>query len=161
MNVVGYDEEVAAKNGFKIVTYPDGSWESVAVTEEAKALNLDTGIMRPSGSGDAQARTTSYGTCGSSFTDAYMSSALLTFVTGYDVVAPVYNRIAWGVTIVAWPYGINSVGWPGGVSTPAHWQGSGGVLYPDASVSGFATTSGDVQLITGEICYSGNPSDSF
>ncbi|KAA9105980.1 hypothetical protein [Microbacterium rhizomatis] len=47
MYVTGYDEAVARANGYEIITYDDGSWESVAVTEQAKAENAETGIMTP------------------------------------------------------------------------------------------------------------------
>lgn len=56
MYITGYDEAVAEANGFKIVTYYDGSWESVPVTEKAKALNVVGGVMHPTTEGARAAR---------------------------------------------------------------------------------------------------------
>lgn len=162
MSVTGYDEAVAEANGFKIVTYDDGSIEAVAVTDAAKRLNVDTGIMHPTtGTGDGTAaRGTVYGNCGNSWVDAWDSGRYVPVETGYNVTAPVYNRISWTVYYTNWSYGGNSVGWPGGQSTPSSWTGYSGAIYPSAS-DGFVMAAGSIQLITGMICSSGNPTDAF
>jgi hypothetical protein len=151
MSVIGYDEAVAEANGFKIITYAGGSWESVAVTEDAKRLNVETGVMRPAPaetSDGTAARGTVYGNCGTSWVDAYDSGRRVPASTGYNVTAPVYSRIAWAIYFTSWAYGGSSVGWEGGVSTPASWTGHAGALYP-GSADGYVTAAGSVQLITG------------
>ncbi|KAA9104499.1 hypothetical protein [Microbacterium rhizomatis] len=159
MYVTGYDEDVAQANGYEIVTYDDGSWESVAVTEEAKAENAETGIMTPQpGDGSTAARGTVYGPCGSSFVDASASGRLVSAVTGYTVTGPVSNRIYWDVTF--WTgYGATTLSWPSGPS-PATWTGAGSVLYA-SSTGGTAIAGGAVILTTGTVCGAGLPSDGF
>ncbi|SDZ55338.1 hypothetical protein [Herbiconiux ginsengi] len=158
MYVTGYDEEVARENGYEIITYDDGSWESVAVTEEAKAENAETGIMTPQPADGAAARGTVYGPCGSSFVDASASGRLVSAVTGYTVTGPVSNRIYWDVTF--WTgYGATTLSWPSG-PTPATWTGAGSVLYA-SSTGGTAIAGGAVILTTGTVCGAGLPSDGF
>lgn len=161
MSVLGYDESVAAANGFRIVTHGDGSWESVAVTETAKRLNVKTGIMRPATTAPdgAAAKGTVYGNCGSSWVNAYDSGRHVPLGTGYTVKAPVANRVAWSIYITSWAYGGSSVSWESAPS-PATWAGYGGALYPGPS-DGYAMAAGSVVLITGAVCASGNPTDAF
>lgn len=159
MSATGYDADIARANGFEIVTYDDGSWESVAVTAEAEKQNAETGIMSPEpGDGSTAARGTVYGPCGSSWVDASASGRLVTAVTGYSVTAPVSNRIYWDVTF--WTgYGATTLSWPSGPS-PAYWQGAGSVLYA-SSTGGTAIAGGAVILINGTVCGAGLPSDGF
>lgn len=155
MTVTGYDADVAAANGFEIVVHDDGSWESVPVTPEAQAAAEQSGAAALSGP-DVSAQGTVYGNCGSAMLETDRSGNLVTAVTGYDVIAAVSNRISWSVVFVTWN-GVQTLSWPSGPS-PAHWRGYGGIIN---GAAGFANAYGDVILITGAVCGSGAPGDSF
>ncbi|MEV8241968.1 hypothetical protein AB0O90_17115 [Microbacterium testaceum] len=155
MTVTGYDADVAAANGFEIVVHDDGSWESVPVTPEAQAAAEQSDAAALSGP-NVSARGTVYGNCGSAMIDTDRNGNLVTVVSGYDVVAPVANRINWSVVFVTWN-GVQTLSWPNGPS-PAHWRAYGGIIN---GAAGFANAYGDVVLITGAVCGSGGPGDSF
>jgi hypothetical protein len=115
IDIVGYDAAVAEANGFTIVTHPDGSQESVPVTPEAIALASEWGD-------DVAARgpkVTVPGNCGSSWIKIDSGAFDVKRIeTGYDVKAPVANRVKWAVQIqrigglptINWPVGSQLVG---------------------------------------------------
>jgi hypothetical protein len=159
MSITGYDATVAAAHGFKIVTYADGSQESIPVSPAAKATvakygKAGTARIMPKGKGSGAVTNASvvYGNCGSSMLVIEDEGNYVFATTGYDVVAPVSNRIDWAVNFYAWS-GFDQVSWPSGPS-PAHWRGYGGVF---TSTDGFGVAAGDVLLTTGAICGSGGP----
>ena len=90
MNAIGYDESVAEANGFEIITYPDGSWESVAVTPEAQEIEKTYGgpVLIDPGTPVAS-KVTVYGNCGSSWIEVLNSGSAKRANTGYSVSAPV------------------------------------------------------------------------
>lgn len=172
MNVTGYDEAAATANGFKIVTYPDGSFESVPVTDAAKAIVAEYGSEReypeeasvPTKAGDAAARkVTVYGNCGSSWIDTANAPGAVNnkyAKTGYTVSAPVTNRAIWVVQITSIG-GLPTVSWPGGVATGATWSGIGTFNTAGFGGQAYVTTGSSVILINGKVCGSGSPATGY
>lgn len=156
LEITGFDAQVAEANGFEIIEYEDGSWESVAVTEDAKKLNAETGLV--GGEPGTASRGSVTGNCGTAWVDAWANGRTVTVQTGYNVSAPVANRIGWAVTLWTWS-GAFTLNWPDGPSG-ASWYGQGGVNYGSAT-SGNAIAGGSVLLINGTLCGSGLPSDPF
>lgn len=160
MNAIGYDQSVAEANGFQIVTYPDGNWESVAVTPTAKKIEAAYGgptLIDPHG--PVASKVTVYGNCGSSFIQVRSSASAWRADTGYSVKAPVANRINWTIQVASLG-GIPSYTWPPS-PTGAVW--SGATTFATGGFGGtvFVTPGSSVLLINGTICGSGSPAESY
>lgn len=153
MSVIGYDEEVAEANGFKIVTDENGQQTSVPVTDEAKALVADAPVATP--------YDTVVGNCGQSWLNGSKgANDVVSFTTGYSVRAAVVLH-QWRVSAVG---AITS-------GEKNYAQGAGGPVW---STSGSTTAIGPgwaivpplspvamVKLVDGTTCYSGGPSFFF
>lgn len=161
MSAVAYDEAVAEANGFTIVTHEDGSWESVAVTKEAKAAEAKAGGPIGAGApGDGSAQRSpvyAYGNCGNSWIQFIRAGNYVSLKTGYNVAYNVSNRIGWSVQV--WSYDGNPwFGWADGPSG-ASWTSTSVGFFN--SVGGFGTASGSVLMSNGVICSSGGPTSAI
>ena len=153
MEVVGYDEAVAESNGYEIVENKDGSWESVPVTPEAQAFE-------DSNAGPSTRTVTVGGNYGSSWIDVSGGiNPVKTVRTGYNVPAPVANRISWVVQVSSFG-GFPSMSWPSG---PSGAQWSGVSSFSTGGIGGFAwvTPTSSVLLIDGRVCSSGSPAEGY
>lgn len=148
MTFGGFNAEVAAANGFEVVTNPDGTQSSNPVTSEAKK-QIDSSIG-PFG--------TVPGSCGTSTVSAVkLAGDTVAYHTGYSVPFPVYER--------SWRVNIQSItGWNAhpswGGPTAANWytEGTAWIVGPGVAVvpvTAFVTAS------NGRTCYSGGPTASF
>ena len=160
MNAIGYDESIAEANGFRIVTYPDGSWETVAVTRPAKAIEAAYGgptLIDPNA--PVASKVTVYGNCGSSYIQVLRSGSAWRANTGYSVTAPVANRISWTVQVASLG-GLPSYTWPP-APTGAIWNGA--ITFATGGFGGsvFVTPGSSVLLINGTICSSGSPAENY
>lgn len=153
MTVVGYDEEIAAANGFEIVTNPDGSQSSIPITDEAKALVADAP--------DVGARDTVVGDCGQSWLNGSKgANDVVSFTTGYSVRAAVQLH-QWRVQAIGfitsgeknYAQGAGGAVWSKSDSTTA--IGPGYAIVPPLSPTAM------VKLVDGATCYSGGPSFTF
>jgi len=160
MNATGFDESVAEANGFQIVTYPDGTWESVAVTPEAKKIEAGYGgsvLVDPNS--PIASKVTVSGNCGTSFIEVLNSGSAKRINTGYSVTAPVANRTIWVVQVSSLG-GLPSYSFPPAPSG-ASWVGS--LTFSTGGFGGFAyvTPGSSVLLINGTICGSGSPAEGY
>ena len=93
MIIVGYDEQVAAANGFQVITNPDGSQYSIAVTNEAKAQLQQAEALRAEAQLAAPAADPVPGNCGSSWASgAKIANDTVAFSTGFLVFLAAYEH---------------------------------------------------------------------
>ena len=159
LNAIGYDAEVATRNGYEIVTYPDGTWESIPVGPAAVAFE-EARLSAPR----YEAAPDNYGQvggkCGVSWIEVVPWSSQVNRVTsGYAVTHPVANRIGWSVQVASvggWPL----LWWNDGAS-PTTWQGTGYFSVAGWGGTAWVQSSSSVLLINGTICGSNSPSVSF
>jgi hypothetical protein len=152
-----YDADVAAAHGYKIVTNPDGTQQSVPVTPEAVAEDQAIAAANQPAPGGVHAnRTVVYGPCGSSFIGVTANGNDIIIGTGYSVGRPVIGRV-WAVQVFGFG-GLPSHTWLGG-SGPK-WNSAYAFFYTGG---GFAnvTPGSSVILDNGAVCYSGAPGESF
>lgn len=143
-----FDENVAAENGFKIVTRADGSQESVPVTEAARAL-----VSRES-------RHTIIGPCGSSsLTLSRVGGTSKVFFTTAFQVKTATKFHQWTVDLTRngqrWSYNLS------GGPTFGSWNTSRTTTTGNnQGVLGVVRAGSYAMLVTGAVCYSGGPSSS-
>jgi hypothetical protein len=171
MNAVGFDEAVAAANGFEIQTLPDGSQVSVPVTPEAVALLESAGVeplvIAPEGTSAGAGEVTPLGSasvtgnCGRSSISLYQSTnSKVRMTTSYSVRLPVTTRW-WSIAL----FGVG--GFPifpfNGGAGPASWGTAALLPYQHGGAGGFGNvTPGSYVILTdGAICYSGSPGTTF
>lgn len=159
MNIVGYDEAVAAANGFEIVTDENGDQSSVPVTDEAKAhvAHRDTTPeITPLWDEDVVE-----GNCGISYVGGEKgANDQVSFETGYVVID----------AVVEYTWTVNAQGFISGDT----FSNAGNDPDPEYFASGVLTAIGpgvlgvpaasaaaQVILIDGSVCFSGGPSVSF
>lgn len=164
MTFAGYDEDVAAAHGYKIVTNPDGTQSSVPVTKEAKletlrSMSAEDVREKASAKGLVTPYDTVSGDCGISWLEGDKgANDRLSFETGYLVTGNVATRV-WSVQANGFITS-NSWNFNGGATGP-EWvsTGAGPVVGPGtAFVPAFASY---VVKTNGETCYSGGPSFGF
>jgi hypothetical protein len=156
MTLQGYDEDVAAMNGFQIVTSPDGTVSSIPVTAEAEEL------LR---SADSSPESRGYGSvpgpCGTSWVDIKRSAitSMTTVKTGYTVRLPTISRV-WSVALYGGA-GVASFAFSnllGG--TGKTWSDQQQRSYGSGGFGNVVPGSG-VTLADGAICLSGSPGANF
>lgn len=155
MESVGFDEEIAAANGFQIVTDANGVQSSIPVTNEAKQL-----VARyTEREGQVGAlRAVSYGPCGySTINLVTMGFDYLTIGTSFSVNLPVQTRW-WGVVGFSGS-GTFNVSFNGGASGP-FWTGASNVRRAGGGWGQVAVGSYVIK-VDGNICWSGSPSEFF
>lgn len=69
MHLVGFDAKVAAAHGFRIVTYPDGSQQSIPANPRDGSKKASS-VLRDAGVRPSFAEDTVYGDCGYSYIEA-------------------------------------------------------------------------------------------
>lgn len=158
MNIIGYNEEVAEANGFRLVEV-DGETISIPVSEEARAIVSDAAVL-----GQAHARGEVFGDCGSSY--VYGSRTIFQTVlidTGYQINLPsVYHN--WNVAVTTSAGFLHDQNFSG-LNFSNQWGDSQYTPNLGSSVLGggivSVTLGSYAQRIDGAICYSGNPNDGF
>lgn len=150
MTIAGYDADVAKANGYKIVTLPDGTQESVPVTAAAKKAEQD--IITPF--------TTVPGDCGTSsvviLDDGNAGAAVS---TGFHLVR---GAISYGWTVnVTGPGGGYTKNFGGVLANTPRWTGSFRWSVPVRGTYIAAVTKASWALLNnGTVCTSGGPIDS-
>ncbi len=163
MTVVGYDEEVAEANGFQIITNPDGSQSSIAVTEEAKAQLRQADVLRAQAQLESTAADPVPGNCGSSWASgSKIANDTVAFSTGFLVFLAAYEH-DWRVNATGF---VTANHWNTGGAGPASgtksWTGAiPGVIGPGFGGVPAYSASASVILVDGAVCYSVGPTFSF
>ncbi|RFA19989.1 hypothetical protein B7R25_10450 [Subtercola boreus] len=150
MTIHGFDADVAAENGFTIITNAEGIQESIPVSDSAKAL-----VVAAAQEGHQNTGTLTY-SCGSSWlTMTRAGSTSVYFNTGFKVYLPTLWH-SWAVDMFS-SRGGYSVGLDGG-PTPPVWD-DGWTINVGSSFG----THGNVRpgsfavLTNGAFCYSNSP----
>ncbi|MFK4852692.1 hypothetical protein ACI3KT_13740 [Microbacterium sp. ZW T6_19] len=158
MMVLEYDAEVAAANGYKIVTEPDGTQYSVPVTPAAVAQQQHFDQLKAS-TLSAKAGGDAWGDCGGSGISAVKGSLdILRWHTWFTVFGAA-TSYSWHVSAIG---AVSSNFWDMGGAGPASgsksFDGAGKVVGP-----GYATVPiwSVVTLASGAVCYSLGPTAWF
>jgi hypothetical protein len=165
MVVHGYDAQVAAENGYKIVTNADGTQDSVPVTAAAAAQQQQADQLRANAQAESQ----------STATPAVLTECGYDWVSGSKIAN---NTVAFNTGFLVYLAGthytwtVNAVGF----ITANHWTSSGGgpasgtknwngaipnVIGPGIGGVPGGSASAAVILVDGTVCYSEGISFSF
>jgi hypothetical protein len=152
MVLESYDSEVAAANGYEIITNADGTQASIPVTEETIAFEA---ALLAEQSGARYTRVD--GPCGWSWINVTNNGNHKTVTSGYTVPRAVISK-TWQVQMIGWA-GISGSDWKTGPSNPT-WEMIFGVFY---NGGGFAnvTPGSNVVMNNGSVCSSGSPGENF
>ena len=153
MNVESFDAKIAAENGYKIVTYADGSQQSVPIDKNDKT-KTPSPILQKSGV-NANAQSTVYGNCGYSFIESETSGAHQVDIrSGYSVTS---TAIFHGWSIYLSDDNGDSYQGHSGVNASSSWS----KWWDNLNQYGYSfeevRTSSYAQLANGSRCYSGGP----
>jgi hypothetical protein len=158
-NVVGFNAAVARSHGYKIVTYANGSEQSVPIN---RASGLQPGpvvYLHRASSGvepDAVTQNTVYGTCGSSFIEGEKSANHQIWLTsGFSVTPAPAVAEAWVIELED-ENGTSYQGASGPIDSKkwSHtWDDLNQYNYSFDDV----LTSSSATLSNGEVCTSGGP----
>lgn len=165
MTVGGYNAQVAAAHGYKIVTHSDGTQESVPVTAAAVAERKQADQARIAAQAKSQSTVTPavVGNCGSSWLQGTkIANDTVTFQTGFIVYLAAYEH-TWTVNAVGF---ITANHWTTTGAGPANgsdsWQGAiYNVVGPGYAGVPAWSASASVVLRDGTVCYSLGPTFNF
>lgn len=164
MAVGGYDAQVAAANGYKIVTHADGTEESVPVTAAAAAERKQADQARAAAqASQSTVAPAAVGNCGSSWLQgAKVANDTVTFQTGFIVYLAAYEH-TWTVNAQGF---ISGNYWTTSGAGPANgsdsWEGAiPGVVGPGWAGVPAWSASASVVLRDGTVCYSLGPTFNF
>ncbi|MEV7694008.1 hypothetical protein AB0N73_11845 [Microbacterium sp. NPDC089189] len=163
MTIVGYDEAVAKANGFQVITNPDGSQSSIAVTDEATAQLQQAAVLRAQAQLAAPAADPVPGNCGSSWASgSKIANDTVAFSTGFLVFLAAYEH-DWRVNATGFVTGNHwNTGGAGPASGTKSWTGAiPGVIGPGFGGVPAYSASASVILVDGAVCYSVGPTFSF
>jgi hypothetical protein len=156
MSVVRFDAKVAAANGYKIVTYADGSQQSVPV--DPTDTTKEASPIVPAGGVSANVnQNTVYGNCGYSFIEADQTGPHKIWIrSGFHV-----NRgaVAYTWVIELWDdNGSSYQGSSGGLLNRQDWSHTWNNLTQYGySLEEVLPGSSDAVLNNGSVCTSGGP----
>jgi hypothetical protein len=124
LTLVGYDSEIAARNGFRIVTDPDGRQRSIPVTAAARRAMAEHAISSPVTGQSPGTLGTVIGDCGTATLDATaLGSRRSTIVTGFTVKVPAYS-FRWSIAVTD-PGGSFTKTWgPAALASRTSWAAS-------------------------------------
>ncbi|MCY7288778.1 MAG: hypothetical protein LH624_11165 [Cryobacterium sp.] len=153
MTFGGFDEKVAAQNGFKIVTASDGTQTSVPVSAAALAqVQATPSLAAAAAAGEA------INLCGKSRVGARKrANNELAVTTGYLVPFPVVRR-NWYVNAVGFITSA-TIRFPD-VPTSGSWGGEGGATVIGPGIANVPLTA-FVTGANGRTCYSALPTATF
>lgn len=160
----GFDAQVAAANGYKIVTNADGTQASVPVTAAAaaqkqqavgalSAIQGRTGIVTPDGTGN----------CGASWASGVKAANdTVKFSTGFQVDLAATHH-TWTVYATGAITGNSWTTSGGGPATGGQsWTGAiPSVIGPGVGGVPFLSANASVILVDGTVCYSDGPTFTF
>jgi hypothetical protein len=155
MNTTGFDAKVAAAHGYKIVTYADGSQQSVPVNASDKSKKPSAIVHPQSGVNLYTAQDTVYGDCGYSFIESdIVGTHKVNIRSGYKVKeTSVYH----GWSIYLSDNNGDSYQGNSGANASASWSKWWDNLTQVGSSFEEVRTSSYALLIDGEVCTSGGP----
>lgn len=153
-------EDIAAANGYEVITQSDGSQVSVPVTEAAKEREAAATVEREAALAQAgpQPFDEVVGDCGSARVGAVKKAGdLLAVTTGYVVFGAVREH-HWVVNAIGAITG-NSLTF-GGAPNAGIFSGEGGMTVIGPGIASVPLTSFAV-LASGQVCYSYLPTAAF
>lgn len=158
----GYDAQVAAANGFQIVTNADGTQSSVPVTAAAKA-QLQQAAERRAQLQSSTVSPQGVGNCGESWASgSKIANDTVAFSTGFQVFLAATHH-TWTVYATGL---ITANSWTTSGAGPAtgnkSWTGAiPSVVGPGVGGVPWGSASASVVLVDGTVCYSDGPTFTF
>lgn len=163
MVVHGYDAQVAAANGYKIVTNADAAQESIPVTAAAVAQSKQADQRRAGVQAQSAATPAVVGNCGSSWVSGVKQAHdTVAFSTGFLVylAATHYTWTVYATGAITGNHLSSTGGGP--ASGTRSWTGAiPSVIGPGIGGVPFACGSASVVLVDGTVCYSVGPTFLF
>lgn len=170
MVISGYDADVAAANGFRIVTNPDGTQKSIAVTDAAAALLTQADNLRSAANASRQATAGSkvatpaiVSNCGDSWVSGVKQAHdTVGFHTGFLVflAATHYSWTVNAVGLVTLNFWHTSGAGPAS-GTKSFEGGIPWVIGPGVGGVPYHAGAASVTLKDGTVCYSVGPTFTF
>lgn len=162
LQLTDFDATVAAAHGYKIVTYPDGSRQSVPIDPNS---GLQPSQVLPSSSTSdggisPNVQSTVYGDCGASFIEGAATGTHKIYLRSGFSLFEAYAPPA----IVKWTIelkdknGTSFQGWSGGVLPKRSWSHEWDGLNQYGYSNDFVEPTSEAILTDGSVCFSVGPS---
>ncbi len=162
MVVHGYDAQVAAANGYRIVSNADGTQQSVPVTAAAIAQRQQADQIRAAARQGTPSPSVGV-VCGDSWVSGVKKARdTVAFSTGFLVYGAAYQH-TWTVYATGFITGNSwTTSGAGPASGTKSWTGAiPRVVGPGVGGVPFASASASVILVDGTVCYSVGPTFTF
>lgn len=156
MNVVGFDPSVAAEHGYRIVTYADGSKQSIPAVANSK---LPPGPLMPAPNAVKPfVQSTSWGDCGYSYIEGSQTGAHQIYLRSGFGLSSGLSAVGYNWVIeLQDANGFSYVGSSGGLLFRNSWAGEWDALNQYSYSFDYVLSNSTATLADGTVCQSGSP----